>query len=195
MVFAGRGVTSARNYAVLTMFLTLGLVTACAATDVPRAGSSNSAGTGMTTQPTQTASYVETQPTAEVDYADVSARFIPLANAQPTLQGSAAAFSAISSDVSVLAKDNLAGTITAGLYSYYNSVYGAIQSDGSVVLKYQGTPAWVFTVPLTHYEDMSQGGLSTMSLSPVSRTGCGWIYVVDATTAVPITWWEHCLTS
>ena len=55
------------------------------------------------------------------------------------------------------AAGNLAGPVTGGLYSYYNSAYGQIHPDGTVKLTCQGTPVWLFIAPLNHHVNDSVG--------------------------------------
>ena len=173
-----------------------------------RATPHSSASTGERASVTS-ATFVQTAATAKVSYPEANASLVPLvavtngvgttetvtAKSDPaTLVSVSQAFTGIRSGISRLTAGDLAGPIVGSLYSYYNSAYGQIMPNGTVKLKYQGTPVWMFRAPLTHSLNDSQAGpLANGSPRPAEkRTGCSYIVIVDAKSGIVMTWWQHC---
>jgi len=159
------------------------------------------------------ASFVEKAGTGTVSFPDGSATLTPLAatgNAAPgkvtatdakgqsvTLVDGNTAYGAAQPIIAGYSAGNLAGPVTGGLYSYYNSAYGQIQPDGTVKLTYQGTPVWLFVAPLIHYVNDAVGKL-TLSTSPrptPNYTGCSYVAIVEAASGSLLTNWQHCTRS
>jgi hypothetical protein len=94
---------------------------------------------------------------------------------------------------------NLAGPVTGGLYSYYNSATGHIQPDGTVKPMYHGYPVWLFIAPLIHYVNDSLGGpfpLPGATPRPTpTYTGCRYIAIMDAESATLVTSGQQCANS
>jgi hypothetical protein len=94
---------------------------------------------------------------------------------------------------------NLAGPVTGGLYSYYNSAAGHIQPDGTVKLMYQGYPVWLFIAPLIHHVNDSLGGparLPGASPRPTpTYTGCSYVAIMDAESGTLVTSGQDCASS
>ena len=110
------------------------------------------------------------------------------------VDGDTAYGAAINAGIAGYTARNLAGPVTGGLYSYYNSAYGQIQPDGTVKLTYQGTPVWLFIAPLIHYVDDTIGGLMSPRPTP-NYTGCSYVVIVDAASGSLLTNWQNCTSS
>jgi hypothetical protein len=90
---------------------------------------------------------------------------------------------------------NLAGPVTGGLYSYYNSATGHIQPDGSVKLMYQGYPVWLFIAPLIHWVNDTVGGYEASPRPTPTHTGCSYVAIVDAESGGLVTNGQRCVSS
>ena len=140
------------------------------------------------------AGYVVIQPSAVLRWDEANATLTPLNSSATKLVSAATAYDAVKNAITNAVTTGLAsGPPTAGFYSYTNSAYGAIQSDGSVKLSYINTPVWEFSVPLWQYVDDSQGGLGVPK-SQVKRSGCSFYEIVDATSGDFLTGGEECTT-
>ena len=180
----------------------------------PSATSSPQAASGAASSPQaapSATSFVAKAGTATVSLPDANATLTPLAATGNTAPGKVTATDAAGQSVTLVDGDtaygaviqdgiegftagNLAGPVTGGLYSYYNSAYGQIQPDGTVKLTYQGTPVWMFTAPLIHYINDAVGA-NTEGTSPQpapNYTGCSYIYIVVAASGSLLTNWQHC---
>ena len=114
------------------------------------------------------------------------------------VDGGTAYGAAVQGGIEAVTAGNLASSVTGGLYSYYNSVYGQIQADGKVKLTYQGTPVWMFTAPLIHHVNDAVGKATDGNSPPQptpNYTGCSYIYIVDAASGSLLTNWQHCTSS
>jgi hypothetical protein len=165
----------------------------CAAS--PPGVASNSGSTeavaARVTSPTRisTAGFVVILPRAVTKFADASATLTPL-HSSTAFISAASAFRPVSRGV--LAWAGLtSGVPKAALYSYSNSTYGDIQHDGSVSLEYTKTPVWMFTVALSRFVDLSQGGPGATPPT-ARRSDCLYYYLVDATTGKFLTAGEEC---
>jgi ABC-type Fe3+-hydroxamate transport system substrate-binding protein len=159
-------------------------------------------------------SFVATVGTGTVSFPKANATLTPLAATGNAAAGKVTATDAAGQSVTLVDGDtaygavvqdgiegltagNLAGPVTGGLYSYYNSAYGQIQPDGTVKLTYQGTPVWLFIAPLIHYVNDAVVPI-TPSNSPwptPNYTGCSYIYIVDAASGSLLTNGQHCTSS
>jgi hypothetical protein len=201
-----------RRMAVPSMLATVALLAAGCA--MP-AASSRQAASGATSSPQaafSAASFVETAGTGTVDFHD-GERLTPLAatgNAAPgkvtatdtagrsvtLVDGNTAYGAVVQADIQGYTAGDLAGPVTGGLYSYYNSAYGQIQPDGSVKLTFQGTPVWLFMAPLIHHVNDGLGGPMGASPRPSpTYTGCSYVYIVDAASGSLLTDWQNCTSS
>jgi hypothetical protein len=157
------------------------------------------------------ATFVEESATSTVTYPEANARLVPLqatANASGTkltateatgqavaLVTADTAYARMNMNLSAATAGNLSGPIIASLYSYYNSAYGLIQPNGTVRLKYRGTPVWVLTAPLVRSINDSQAGPEPNGSprpAPAPRTGCSYIVIIDARSGSMMTNWQHC---
>jgi hypothetical protein len=116
-----------------------------------------------------------------------------------TLVDGDTAYRAVRSSFVVYGAGNLAGPITGGPYSYYNSTAGHIQPDGTVKLMYQGYPVWLFIARLIHHVNDSLGGpipLPGASPRPTPNyTGCSYVAIMDAESGTLVTSGQHCANS
>lgn len=185
----------------MTVPSVLAAVALLAAGCAMQAGSSPQAASSATSSPHpafSATSFVEKAGTGTVSLPGGTERLIPLAvtgNAMPgkvtatdaagrsvTLVDGDTAYRAVRSTFVGYGAGNLAGPVTGGLYSYYNSAAGHIQPDGTVKLMYQGYPVWLFIAPLIHHVNDSVGPL-TPSNSPrptPTYTWCSYVAIIDA---------------
>ena len=158
------------------------------------------------------ASFVEKAGTGTMSLPGGTERLIPLAvtgNAEPgkvtatdaaggrvTLVDGDTAYRAVRSTFAGYGAGNLAGPVTGGLYSYYNSAAGHIQPDGTVKLMYQGYPVWLFIAPLIHHVNDSVGPPAGASPRPApNHTGCSYVAIVDAASGTLVTSGQYCASS
>jgi hypothetical protein len=156
-------------------------------------------------------SFVEKAGTGTVSLPGGTERLIPLAvtgNAAPgkvtatdaagrsvTLVDGDTAYRLVRSEFVSYGAGNLAGPVTGGLYSYYNSATGHIQPDGTIKLMYQGYPVWLFTAPLIHEVNDGLGPAPLPGASPrptPTGTGCSYVALVDAESGGLVTSGEQC---
>jgi hypothetical protein len=204
-----------RGMAVPSM---LGAVALLAAGCTMQAASSRHAASGATSSrhPAFSAtSFVEKAGTETVSLPGGTERLIPLAVTGNAAPGKVTATDAAGRSVMLVDGDtaygavrpmfegygagNLAGPVTGGLYSYYNSATGHIQPDGTVKLMYQGYPVWLFIAPLIRHVNDSQGGpapLPGATPRPTpTYTGCSYVAIVDAKSGTLVTNGQRCAVS
>jgi hypothetical protein len=209
----GKAATSAgRRMAVRSMFAAVALL--AAGCTMPAASSPHAAsGATSSRHPAFSAtSFVERAGTGTVSLPGGTERLIPLAvtgNAAPgkvtatdaagrsvTLVDGDTAYRALRSEFVGITAGDLAGPVTGGLYSYYNSATGHIQPDGTIKLMYQGYPVWLFIAPLIHYVDYGVDGpapLPGATPRPTpTGTGCSYVAIVDAKSGGLVTSGEQC---
>jgi hypothetical protein len=203
-----------RRMAVRSM---LGAVALLAAGCTMPAASSPHAASSATSSPHpgfSATSFVEKAGTGTVSLPGGTERLIPLAvTGNPTLGKVTAtdaagrsvtlvdggtAYRAVRSTFVGYGAGNLAGPVTGGLYSYYNSAAGHIQPDGTVKLMYQGYPVWLFTAPLIHEVNDGQGPAPLPGTTPrptPTYTGCSYVAIVDAESGGLVTSGQQCTSS
>lgn len=139
---------TARRLSVVALGLGLlaGSLTGCASPDSSSGATRSQAPTAVSPAPD---AFAATGASHVLKWDDVNATLAPWTGSTMTLVSSTVAYSTVSAGVRNFAGSSDApGTPTASLYSYTNSAYGDIQSDGSVKLTYTDSPVWSFTIPL-----------------------------------------------
>jgi len=183
---------TAQRLSVLALGLGLlaGSLTGCASPDSSSGATPSQASTTVSPAPEV---FEATSASQVFKWDDVSATLSPWTGSTTSLVTSTVAYSAVSEGVTnVAGSPDASGTPTASLYSYTNSAYGDIQTDGSVKLTYTDSPVWAFTIPLARYVDLSQGPKGASAPSPVTRSGCEFYYLVSASDGSFVTSGEEC---